>query len=204
MLFITRGRASLFLLEELELYSGASLEHRFCLPSRKHLLRTGEGHPGLKSPSPLASVRVWCTVPPQRLPLGDVGLGGASWRNRCQPGEEAWIFPQTLSMCPSSFPTSLQILSEPDSPAGVDKALDRVGATQLPAPHIASICFLVIPHPWLSILSTFHTGGTWLSSCHLFPYSSPVFCVPSFLSPSSKLAHCLLRDPFPPPTGPES
>ena len=63
---------------------------------------------------------------------------------------------------------------------------------------------LYIPHPWLSILSTFHTGGTWLSSCHLFPYSSPVFRVPSFLLPSSKLAHCLFRDHFPPPTGPES
>jgi len=71
---------------------GVTEEHSFCLPSRKHLLRTGEGHPGLKSSSPLASVRVWCTVPPHR---DYVGSGGDSWRSRCQPEEKAWIFPHT-------------------------------------------------------------------------------------------------------------
>ena len=113
MLFITLGRASPFLLEELELYSGASLRSTVSVfPPRKHLLRTGEGHPGLKSSSPLASVRVWCTVPPHRdcpweMWAQEESVGGVGVSQRKRPGYS----PALPSMCPSSFPTSLQIVS---------------------------------------------------------------------------------------------
>lgn len=134
------------------------------------MLRTGEGHPGLKSSSLLASVRGWCTVPRHRAcPWEMRAQGGDSWRNRCQPEEEAWIFPHSPPMCPSSFPTSLQILSVPDSPA-----LEEPGPRHFPAPHIASICLPSNPtHPWPSVLFTFYTGRTWLglSSIPFFPCS---------------------------------
>lgn len=119
--------------EELKLYPGASLESTVSVfPPRRRLLRAG-GHPGLKSSS-LASVRGWCTVPRHRgLPLGDAGSRD-SWRNRCQPEEEAWIFPHLPSM--SIFLPHL--LADPFCTR--QPSSGRARATSLPAPHIASIC----------------------------------------------------------------
>lgn len=132
------------------------------------------------------------SAPTQSLPLGDAGSGGDSWGNRCQPEEEAWIFPHTPLHVSIFLP---HLLADPFCTR--QPSSGRARATSLPAPHIASICLPSNPSS-LALCSVYFLHWEDLAELVIYSHVLPLLCEPSFLSPSSELAYFLFRDTFPP------
>lgn len=172
---------------------GVTEEHSFCLPSQEAFVEDWRRSPRVEVIQPAGFCESLVHgAPTQSLPLGDVGSGGDSWRSRCQPEEEAWIFPHPLLHVSIFLP---HLLADPFCTR--QPSSGRARATSLPAPHIASICLPSNPSS-LALCSVYFLHWEDLAELVIYSHVLPLLCEPSFLSPSPELAYCLFRDPFPP------